>query len=254
MTTFSTTLLRQLSFLDCTPRILLFACALVLATLVSPQQVLAQLQTGHLNIYKSVTNANGSYPSGTVFTVSATCSNGYTHTQSITTVMAWSMNPTPYGTSCTITEPTLPAPFTNAQGQRCTWQQQPPLSQTVTINAPQQTVTLTNSFTCTQQTGQVNFYKSVTNANGSYPSGTVFTLGATCSNGTTWTLSITTNMGWSPIPYGTSCTITEPTLPPPFTNAQGQTCTWQQQPPLSQTVTINAPTQSVTVTNSFTCV
>jgi hypothetical protein len=115
-------------------------------------------------------------------------------------------------------------------------------------------VTLTNSFTCTQQTGQVNFYKSVTNANGSYPSGTVFTLGATCSNGTTWTLSITTNMGWSPIPYGTSCTITEPTLPPPFTNAQGQTCTWQQQPPLSQTVTINAPTQSVTVTNSFTCV
>jgi hypothetical protein len=254
MTTFSTTLLRQLSFVDGAQRVLLFVCTLVLATLVSPQQVLAQ-QTGYLNIHKSVTNANGSYPSGTVFRGSATCSNGSNYAANVTTGMVWSTKPTPYGTSCTITEPTLPPPFTNAQGQTCTWQQQPPLSQTVTINAPTQSVTVTNSFTCTGQTGYLNIYKSVTNAKGSYPSGTGFTLSATCSNGYTQTLSITTATVWSlkPTPYGASCTITEPTLPAPFTNAQGQTCTWQQQPPLSQTVTINAPAQSVTVTNSFTC-
>jgi hypothetical protein len=206
-------------------------------------------QSGYLNIYKSITNAT--WPNGTTFAFNANCSNGYNHTQSgLVPSTSWSLDPLPHGTTCTITEPALPAPFTNAQGQTCTWHQQAPLSQTVTINGPTQSVTVTNSFTCAQQDGSLTVQKVVNpdpKGIGSMP----FPMTVTCTNPTgNYPLTVQGNSTAAPInlPVGSNCTIAESNRPPLPAG-----CGWLPPQYSPQSVTIAPGTNAATVTNGYDC-
>lgn len=169
----------------------------------------------------------------------------------------------PVGTVCQILE--TPAPPPPAAPAGCTWQ--PPVGspQTVTIASGPNTKTVANRYTC--DLGSFQITKHITNT--TWPSGSTFIFHASCtyygssvfnqSSGPLVppTTGGTVSWGSGSLPYGTICTVTEPTLPPDFGNpntmAVDSVCTWQQQPPLSQTVTINGLLTGVTMTNFYTC-
>jgi uncharacterized repeat protein (TIGR01451 family) len=165
-----------------------------------------------------------------------------------------------------IQTPACPHP-PNTLGGPATWTTtfSPPTTPTAaTVTIPVNgtaVITVTNTLTCVTQFGSLQVSKVVSNPLGiAWPSGTTFTAYVFCMhNSSTFfngplTIHVNASAGFSP-PYGTSCTITEPTPPSPstFTNAAGQTCIWSQVAPLSQIVIISSPATGVAVTNTFTC-
>jgi hypothetical protein len=202
-----------------------------------------QTLTGVLKVLKTVIGALSTQPT-TQFTIKTNCPTAQNFVlangQSGTTPSKL------YGTTCTVSEPTLPGPFT-ANGQTCTWVSPP--TQTVTINNPVQWVTVINTYQCQGGTGVLKVTKVVTGSLATQPT-TSFTIKTNCPTAQNFNLA-NGQSGTTPSKlYGTTCTISEPTLPPPFT-ANGQICTWVLPP--TQTVTINNPVQSVTVTNTYQC-
>jgi hypothetical protein len=172
------------------------------------------------------------------------------------------------GSSCTITEtpPLLPTGYPPS----CTWQTTlqidgalppglappgvlPPGGYTF-ANIPAlpnpHVVEVINTITCPN--GQLTVHKVITNA-APPPAGVTFGVNANCTNGFNQTQTMPpTPWVLSPMPYGTSCLITEPTATP-FTNAQGANCFWLKDASQIQTVIITSPNQSVTVTNTYAC-
>ena len=228
----------------------MLAAALVM--IAFPQPMLGQTQNGNLTVYKKVTNYT--WPSTSTFAIKAVCTNGYTHTQSLLTPnISWSLNPMPYGTTCTIWEVQYPAPFVQ-NGQLCTWHQVAPMSQTVPINSPSKAVYVTNGYQCQTGTGILKVTKLVTGSLPTQPT-TTFGIGVVCG----WMQAFGFNLAngdsrtLSPYTLGTVCKIYEANLPPPFTY-NGKTCTWYHVSPSTMTVMIIAPTQTVIVSNSYHCV
>lgn len=184
-----------------------------------------------------------------IFPISATCTNptasypfnvhGNSSTVPITAQ---------FGSQCQFSEGVLPA-----LPAGCTWLTPQFSPQPLTFGPGLNQEMVTNGYTCQTQLGSVQTNKIVTGSPA--PAGTIFTFHAQCSSGFSGSFNITANGGVSfgGQPYGTTCTITEPTLPPPFTDAQGQTCTWHQTPPLSQTVTVTGVLVGSNVTNYYTC-
>ena len=201
-----------------------------------------QTLTGVLKVLKTVIGALSTQPT-TQFTIKTNCPTAQNFNlangQSGTTPSKL------YGTTCTISEPTLPPPFT-ANGQICTWVLPP--TQTVTINNPVQPVTVHNTYNCQTATGVLKVKKVVTGPLPTQPT-TTFWIKANCPTPIPFALA-NTQSNATILTYGTICTITE-SLSPPFT-ANGKTCTWVLPP--TQTVMINSPLQTVTVTNIYNCV
>jgi hypothetical protein len=128
-----------------------------------------------------------------------------------------------------------------------------PQTQTVSINSPTNLVTVQNSYQCQGGVGTLVVKKIVTGTLSPQPT-TSFGINVSCQGSTAWALNLANggSSSLSPISIGKTCTITEPTLPPPF-QAAGKTCTWHHVP-ATQTVPINGPSQIVVVNNSYTCV
>jgi uncharacterized repeat protein (TIGR01451 family) len=158
--------------------------------------------------------------------------------------------------SCQIQETPLPPPPAPPAG--CTWQPVVYAPATVPIASGNNTATVTNHYTCVLGSWQAT--KQVANPPGTWPSSSTFILHANCTYngnsvfmGSSPPITAGTSWGSGSLPNGTSCVITEPTLPGPFVNAAGQTCNWHQQAPLSQTIITNPGLAAITVTNYFTC-
>jgi Domain of unknown function (DUF5979) len=185
---------------------------------------------GSLTIFKALTIApspllvlTGPWPWSTAFNVSVNCGgSGPGSVTLIPPLLATTISSLPYGTTCTITEPALPPSFTSGS-DTCTWQQQAPLSQTVTINAPTQSVTVTNTLYCgatpTAPTAPILLHKSLSHPPGVMaPTGVTYNVTVTCGS-SSQTLAVPTSgkATTQQFDVGSTCTIQE-TLP-----AQ---CTW----------------------------
>jgi len=211
------------------------------------------VNAGSLTVQKSISLD----PTGTVATMSfpmtVTCSNT-SAVYPLTIQGTGSAGPInlPVGSTCHVAEGTLP---TLPAG--CSWGNPTYTPASVTIaNGGNVIATVNNSITCQ---GYLVVYKVVTNNSTNTFITTPFSFHIDCSNGYSSTQTgLSENHPWSSnatLPYGTTCTVAElMPLPPPFTNAQGQTCTWSQQPPLgAQTVIISAGGSSIQLNNSYTC-
>jgi Domain of unknown function (DUF5979) len=134
----------------------------------------------------------------------------------------------------------------------------------VDITAGNQTVTVTNAWSCKANNGQINLTKVVQGPTAQLPSMT-FTINAACTPvASVSSAAITTSYPHSgtaggPIvaPVGANCTLSE-AQPLPVNAAMAAFCpinttaTWQTWPPVN--VTITAAPQNVTVTNIWSCV
>ena len=235
----------------------LLVAALVMIAL--PQPALGQTQsglqywTGKLKVTKVVTGSLTPQPTGR-FSIDVVCgSQG--HNLRLANGDSTTISAGGDGTTCTITEPTLPPPFT-ANGLNCTWYRVSPPTQTVTVNSnlrpPVQPVTVTNSYNCQAPTGTLHVKKLVTGTESPQPV-SLFTIEAHCGNQYFWKQVYNPNEVVFPlIPLGTTCAVYEPLTPQGTFMMYGKTCTWNPPPP-TQTVPINSANVTVIVYNSYTC-
>ena len=239
----------------------LLAAALVMIALPQPvlgKPVMTPAESlglkGSLKVTKVVTGSLSTQPN-TPFSINVVCGS-----QSYNPQLANGASVTypgiAAGTTCVIKELTLPADFV-ANGQLCSWYRVSPPTQTVTINlqgglVQNLTVVVANSYQCQSQPASLNVWKDVMGPI-SPPPIAQFTLRAVCG-GQTHDRSVTPLTGASitGLTAGTTCIVTEPWLPGPF-QYNGQTCTWVQMPPLSQSVQINVPWSNAHVYNTYTC-
>ncbi|MFO1186359.1 MAG: DUF5979 domain-containing protein [Alphaproteobacteria bacterium] len=196
------------------------------------------------------------------FSISATCQAAVPFTRNVQGNNSALIGYMAVADTCQFTE-TLPGPF-NHSGQTCTWQAPTFSPAPFTITAGGSNIaTVTNTYTCVPQTGTLSIFKLILDPAGSPlviagpwgPNAPTFNISANCGGQGPGGVSLAPPILVGSIPsltYGTACTITEPTLPAPFTDSAGNICTWQQQAPLNQTIPINGPAQAVTVTNTFT--
>jgi Domain of unknown function (DUF5979) len=166
----------------------------------------------------------------------------------------------PYATNyCTGgTTPEWDAPSYTYNGQTSST---PP---SVTITSAGQTVTVTNTWSCKSNNGQIDLIKIVQGPTAQLPNMT-FTINAACNPAASvGSVPITTSYPHSgtnggPIvaPVGASCTLSE-VQPLPVNSAMTAFCpvnttaTWQTWPPVSLTIT--AAPQTVRVINIWSCV
>ena len=221
--------------------------AAAIAMIAFPQPVLGQ-QSGQLLLKKVVIDPLHIQPT-TKFRIEGHCgpsmafavflANGETH-QGLGA-----------GGTCTITEPSLPPPFTAPDGKACTWLQLPPFSQTVTVGNAPITVTVVNTYQCQSGTGVLKVTKLVTGSLSTQPTAQ-FQIGEICPTATAYQLTNPLSHTSLPKPYGMVCQVIESQLPPPFV-ANGQNCVWYRVSPQTQTVTISSPVNLVTVHNSYQC-
>lgn len=219
--------------------------------------------TGTLHLTKIVSPSMAGYPQ---FWINTRCTepNGTVHTGTTTVSTGGALGGTyPINTVCVFQEIPLPPPPNPPAG--CSWKPptySPAASTTsqigsITIGPGTNNATVTNTYTCAL--GIITMNKTVDDplkvaAGQKFPStyqckdahGTPDGNGNFLAyNGSSFQSNLMT--------LPSTCQMTE-TLPSPFTY-QGQTCTWNTPtytPPLA--VTVNSASQTVTVTNSYTCV
>ncbi len=195
------------------------------------------------------------------YTVNVTC-GGTTTTLTLTNGGSQTVSNIPYGTSCSVAEfplPTVP-PQMCPSGTSGLWtigyvppQPAPP----IVINGVTTTVTVTNTFNCVPDQGGSLIVKKVVVSPGAIavPPAT-YPANVTCG-GTTATLNLAsdgTPQTVSNIPYGTNCSVVEPTPPvPPNACPPNTTGTWAIITAPTSIPPISATTTTVTVTNTLTC-
>ena len=217
------------------------------AVIALSQPALGQDKLASLTVTKVVTGSLSTQPT-TQFTIFVVCGN-QERTLKLANGASAIVTFNGFVRTCVIHESKLPPPFT-ANGQICTWVSSP--SQTVTLTGPTQVVTVHNSYQCQGGTGSLVVKKLVTGSLPVQPT-TPFTVMVICPTALGFNLANGQSATVPSRAYGLSCSVIENTLPPPFT-ANGRTCTWYRVSPQTQTVTINSPTQTVIVTNSYNCV
>jgi hypothetical protein len=221
---------------------------------------------GSLIVTKQIINdTNPQIPTtGMVFPISASCVSGMS--PAVVTPMplqgngSQTLNPLALNTVCTITEGTIP-PLPPGpvlclnQGDVPTWTTGLPAP--VTITGQGMTAIVQNTLDCKPAQGGSLIVKKVVVAPGAgaLPAAT-YPVNVTCGGNTT-TLNLSsdgTPQTVSNIPYGTNCSVVEPTPPvPPNACPPNTTGTWSIVSAPSSIPPINVDTTTVTVTNTLTC-
>ena len=226
------------------------------------------LAPGTLKVRKSVSPDPAGIASTTTFPITVSCiepsgaQTSYTLTVNGNATSAPVTGLVPGGT-CQPAE-ALPALFYNTMGEMCVWQQPTFKPATIAIASGDNSIAVINSYSCgPPPTGTLNVFKKILAGTSPLPvifgpwglTPPTFTITAYCGGQAQGSFNLTPPilLATMSVPYGSSCTIQEPALPSPFTDGQGNICTWQQVAPLLPTVMITGQSQSVTITNSYTC-
>ena len=271
---FMATLLQQLRLRNCISRVVLFGCALALATIVSPQEALAQTTPNTTTICKQT------IPSGSTTMFTFTGNNGRTGSLSFNSVKdegpipplqdsthapsnCWTFHQQLSDQSDAITETVPPGwALTNIS---CTGsgfirfdvgQGPPPIKPTQAFQPGDNTVRIDGgSQTCTfvnQQTGSLTVGKEIGESVGPVTS---FPMMVTCTNPPiTYSFSLLGNTISPPtdLPVGSNCSVTE-TVPGPFI-FNNEICTWQTPKYSPTNVAIVSGMNTLLVTNTVKCV
>jgi hypothetical protein len=168
--------------------------------------------TGKLILKKTLTGGPSGYTGP--FTIHYDCGTSYTGDVTITVGTDQTVSDLLSGSVCTVTEPNLPTPPAGYSFGDPTFD---PTTGTVTIpNDQGGSVTVTTNNSLTQNTGSLVLTKTLTGSGASGYTG-AFDIVYDCSDGTVHdgTASLTSGgtTTISGIPSGTTCTVTEPTLP-----------------------------------------
>ena len=199
---------------------------------------------GSFSVTKAVTGATEGYVEGSTFTVSYDCSNGTDGTLTVADGETESVSGLPVGTTCTLSETTKPS--TTGPSYVYGPEVFTP-SNSVTIGSTSSvSVTLTNPIE--RLAGAIEVTKDVTGATGGYVDGSTFGFTLDCP-GTAYDESFTLEAGetatFGDIPLGTTCTVTEVSIPDPVPGYEyGEPVL----DPADGTVTVGSSTEAVTVT------
>ncbi len=197
---------------------------------------------GSLVLAKNLSNPDGA-PAPASFTINYDCGAAHTGSASVAAGDSATVSDIPTGTSCTVSEPTLPT----VPGYSFAT---PSFSPSATVTIPEtngSSVTVRTNNTLTREVGSLVLAKKLSGAPGS---GAQFTIHWDCGafgQGDA-TLAADGSTKVPGIPTGTSCTVSEPTLPslPGFTFGT---------PTFSPSATVTIPSEngsSVTVTTNNT--
>jgi hypothetical protein len=198
--------------------------------------------TGSLKVSKTLDDGGSGF-SGS-FTIHYDCGGGISGDLTIAAGGDSTVNNIPTGSSCTVTEPTLPTPPTGYS-----WGTPVITGSPANITTKGATVSVTVANSLTRDTGSLILAKSLTGGPAGYTG--PFTISYVCTDGESG--SVTVSAGHSEtvsgIPTGTGCTVSEPNLPTPPAGYAFGTPTFSPQ----ATVTIPAGDgSSVTVTTNNT--
>jgi hypothetical protein len=198
--------------------------------------------TGNLTLSKALTGGPDGYTGP--FTIHYDCGTDFTNDVSVDAGSSVTIYDIPDGTSCTISEPTLPNPPGGYSFGQPTFSP----SDTVQI-AADTTVTVTTNNTLTRDVGSLKILKTLSNPDGaSVPAS--FAVNYDCGTGYTGQVSVAPGSPAtvSGIPTGNVCTVTEvaPAAIPGFTWG---TITYT---PASVTIDTKGGTFEITVGNSIT--
>jgi hypothetical protein len=170
-------------------------------------------------------------------------------------------NNVPYTSVCTVTEATstLPPPPKDVcgEGAQAVWSTPVITPSSATVNAPVTAFTVVNELNC-EKAGIFVVMKKVENhAPKPIPSTMTYPVSVSCSAPSTLSTSFTLTDGGthteSNIPYGSTCTVTEGTLPLPNVCPERFTPTWTTTYVPSNAAGINAPSTNVTIVNRMDC-
>ena len=217
---------------------------------------------GYMRVSKVIENrteASLSSLTALTFPMTATC-GGNTTTLNVQLTTPGIVSNVPVGTVCSVTE-TLPPPppIGCGSGRTPTWGTPAYAPATVTITSGAgPVITVKNVLTCEPsdggQVGELIVKKTVAFVGAlSLPPAT-YPVTVTCGSNVT-TLSLAENVPQSVgnIPYGTSCSVTEPPPPVPPSMCPLNTGVWTTVITPPSPITINAVTTNVTVANTLEC-
>ncbi len=200
---------------------------------------------GSLMLTKALTGGPAGYTGP--FTIHYDCGTGFIGDKTVSSGGSQTVSGIPTGTSCTVSEPTLPS----VPGYTFGTPTFTPSSGTVTIPAGSgSSITVTTNNTMTRDTGSLVIAKTLSNPDGA-PVPATFTANYNCGTGFTGqvtTLSPSTPVTVSGIPTGNTCTVTEVT-PTPIPGYTWGTITYT---PASVVIATKGASFTITVGNSIT--
>jgi hypothetical protein len=202
---------------------------------------------GSFSVTKHVTGETAGYVAGSKFTVQASCSNGVNGTFDLTDGETKTMGGLPLLTTCTLVESVKPA-TTDVSYAYGTESFTP--SNMVTINSSTTPVAVNLSNPINRVLGSFSVTKHVTGETAGYVADSTFTVGYSCSDGSSGTLTLTNGETKSvgSLPLLTTCTLSE-TAKPDTADVSYAYGTESFTPSANLTITSSTTVTAVTLTN-----
>jgi parallel beta-helix repeat protein len=171
---------------------------------------IAELESGSLQISKVLNPGGSGFDTSTAFAIQYACdTGGPAGTVDLAGGQSETIDGIPLGSSCTVSEPTLPAaPAGYTWGTSILGSPTAPAAANET-----RSVTVTN--TLSQGTGSLKVTKTLDTGGSSFDTGATFTIAYDCGGGVSGTVGLTggSSTTISGIPGGSVCTVSEPNTP-----------------------------------------
>jgi hypothetical protein len=169
-----------------------------------------EIDSGSLQISKVLDAGGSNFDTSTAFAIQYACDNGGpAGTVSLPGGQSETIDDIPLGSSCAVSEPTLPAaPAGYTWGTSIAGSPSAPAAANET-----RSVTVTN--TLSQGTGSLEITKTLDTGGSNFSTGTSFTIAYDCGGGASGTVGLSggSSTTISGIPGGSVCTVSEPSTP-----------------------------------------